>query len=226
MGDAEEPGAQGRRCLQGIQSHKGLGEGVLDDILAVDDRTGQASTIAVQFRPQVANQSEEFRLVDAGGWPFQAQATSSSSMVIPVSRLSANASAVALRSTTPRLPPVTTTLLSLRLIWFAPLLSETKTDEATKKSHGPPMSAGRAEIPGGSQLVYGPKPVTRPARSACRRYSHTDRPFKRRALQHDNPHSPFMQPHSVTSRLTSGPSQSFQASSIGAEAAAFGKLIY
>jgi hypothetical protein len=90
MSDAEQPGAQGRRCLQGIQSHKGLGEGVLDDVLAVDDRTGQASTIAVQFRPQVANQSEEFRLVDAAGWPFQAQAASSSSMVIPVSPLSPN----------------------------------------------------------------------------------------------------------------------------------------
>ena len=94
MGDAEQPGAHGRRSLQGLQRHEGARQAVLDDILAIHDRAGQSGAIAVQLRPQIADQREEFGLIDAAAWPFLAQAGFPSSTVIPKSPLSPKAIAV------------------------------------------------------------------------------------------------------------------------------------
>lgn len=48
----------------------------------------------MQLRPQVPDQGEEFRLIDAACWPYLGQAAFPSSTVIPTSPLSPKAIAV------------------------------------------------------------------------------------------------------------------------------------
>jgi hypothetical protein len=90
--DPEQPGSKRRHLLHLLQRHKGPGECVLHDILAVDDRSHETRAIAMQLGPQLAGESEQLRPAVALQWgPSCAQAAAPSSIVIPVSPLSPKA---------------------------------------------------------------------------------------------------------------------------------------
>ena len=59
VGDAEQPGAQGRGGLQRIEGGEALGDGVLHHVLAVDHRAGQAGAVAVKVGAQFGDEGEE-----------------------------------------------------------------------------------------------------------------------------------------------------------------------
>jgi hypothetical protein len=96
MSDPEQPGSKRRRLLQILQHHESPDERVLHDVLAVDDRSHETRTVAVQIGPQLAGKSEEFRpavMVQRGS--SRAQAAAASSIVTPVSPLSPKAKPLA-----------------------------------------------------------------------------------------------------------------------------------
>ena len=59
VGDAEEPWFQVRRLPHLAERVIGLCQGVLDDVLAVEDRTGHASAIAMKLWAQLVNELHE-----------------------------------------------------------------------------------------------------------------------------------------------------------------------
>ena len=59
VGDAEQPRAQRRQRRQLGQLVVGTGQGVLNDVFAVGDRTGHARAVAVQFGAHVVDQRQK-----------------------------------------------------------------------------------------------------------------------------------------------------------------------
>jgi len=63
VGNAEEPGLRlGNPSLAGERLNR-FGQRILQDVLAVDNRTGYAGAVAMQLRPQLADQPLERRSV-------------------------------------------------------------------------------------------------------------------------------------------------------------------
>src|SRR6202047_4412025 len=61
MSNPEQPGSKRWRLLEILQRHESPDERVLHDVLAVDDRSHETRTIAVELRPQLSGQGEELR---------------------------------------------------------------------------------------------------------------------------------------------------------------------
>lgn len=62
VSDPEQPGRQRTRIVVRIQFSIGLKEGFLDDILAVEDRSCHAGTVAVEARSKMSNRLEKCQI--------------------------------------------------------------------------------------------------------------------------------------------------------------------
>ena len=88
MGNSKQPRPKLRHLLDLVERRERAGERILHDVLAVDHRSHQPRAVAVQFRTQLAGQSQKLRPAVAmrRGWS-SVQAAAPSIMVIPVSPL-------------------------------------------------------------------------------------------------------------------------------------------